>query len=380
MAKPTKHYGMWRIRWVDQNRKRHSEVYEKREDALLRLKEHELQVAEIKRGRRFPDPPPKKFEEIVEYWQKTRGSKRSRASDNSIIRMHLLPAFQGMWLSQIGTQEVELLAASKAHLHKNTLHHILTLLISLLRVAAKLNWLRVVPDVEKPKIKLFSKDFCYLRTEDEIHRFLRSAREEGELEFALYATAVYTGMRQGELAGLRWNEVDFEKRLIIVAHSWNGPPKNGEERPVPIVDALLPILSAWRLRSRGAFVFPGPDGGMFKKCTRGFRAAFRSTLKRAGFPMVQRNGRSVPYIRFHDLRHSFASAWMVNGGSFFKLQQILGHASPQMTMRYAHFAPNAYAAEYGRFGAGISLDEAKVLTLVDDSRAPDERSGTSLQR
>lgn len=377
MARPTKHYGMWRIRWVDENRKRHSEVHEKRDDAVLRLREHELRVAEIKRGRRFPDPPPKFFEEVVEYWQKTRASKRSRDSDNSIIRAHLLPAFRGKLLSQIGKQDLDLFAASKAHLHKNTLHHILTLLISLFREAVELNWLRTAPKIEKPKIKLFSKDFSYLRTEEEIHRFLRAAREEGELEFTLYATAVYSGMRQGELAGVRWSEVDLEKRLIIVAHSWGGPPKNGEDRPVPIVDALLPILAAWRLRSRGTFVFPNRDGGMFSKCARVFQESFRATLDRAGFPRVERHGKLRRYIRFHDLRHSFATHWMLNGGNFFRLQQVLGHASPQMTMRYAHFAPNAYAAEYGRFGAGISLDVAPVVSLVQPG---DEPRAHSLQR
>lgn len=81
------------MRWVDENRKRHSEVHEKRDDAVFRLKELEARVAEVKRGRRLPDPLPKRFEEIVEYWQKTRATKRSKASDDSIIRAHRLPAF-----------------------------------------------------------------------------------------------------------------------------------------------------------------------------------------------------------------------------------------------------------------------------------------------
>ena len=71
----------------------------------------------------------------------------------------------------------------------------------------------------------------------------------------------------------------------------------------------------------------------------------------------------VRYIRFHDLRHTFATHWMMSGGEFFKLQQVLGHASPQMTMRYAHFAPTAFAADYGRFGAALSTEAAKVVPL-----------------
>jgi integrase len=362
VAKPTKHYGMWRIRWVDENRGRHSEVHEKRDDAVARLKEHEHRVSEIKRGRRLADPPPKSFDEVADHWLKTRAVlKRSRACDVSIIRAHLRPAFTGMQLADITKLELDAFCASKAHLHKNTQHHILTLLVSLFRTAVGLGWLRKAPEVEKPKLKLFSRDFHYLRTSDEILRLLRSTREEGELEFALYATAVYTGMRQGELAGLMWGEVDLEKRLIVVAHSWDGPPKNGEDRPVPVVDALLPVLAAWRLRSSGKFVFPNRDGGMFSRSARVFQETLHSILDRAGFPKVERNGRTRRYVRFHDLRHSFATHWMMNGGNFFKLQQILGHASPQMTMRYAHFAPAAFAADYGRFGEALALSEALIV-------------------
>jgi integrase len=362
VAKPTKHYGMWRIRWVDENRCRHSEVYEKRDDAVFRLREHEQKVAEIKRGRRLPDPPPKKFEEVDAYWMRTRAAgKRSRACDESLLRAHLRPAFSGKVLSEIRKVEIDSFVASKAHLHKNTRHHILTLLVSLLSQAIELGWLRSLPKIEKPKLKLFSRDLHYLRSGEERDRFLRAASDQGELGFALYATAHFTGMRQGELAGLRWSEVDLEKRLIIVAHSWDGPPKNGDPRPVLIVDALLPIMASWRLRSSSPFVFPNRDGAMFSKCARVFQESFHATLDRAGFPMVERHGRLRRYIRFHDLRHSFATAWILYGGDFFKLQQILGHASPQMTMRYAHFAPSAFAADYGRFGEALILGDALVV-------------------
>ena len=60
---------------------------------------------------------------------------------------------------------------------------------------------------------------------------------------------------------------------------------------------------------------------------------------------------------------------MMNGGDFFKLQAILGHASPQMTMRYAHLAPAAFAEDYGRFGAAASGKPAKVLPLTTGGNA-----------
>ena len=81
-------------------------------------------------------------------------------------------------------------------------------------------------------------------------------------------------------------------------------------------------------------------------------------------PKVQRNGKERPYVRFHDLRHTFASHWAMKGGDLFKLQKILGHQSVQMTMRYAHLAPDAFRDDYGRLGTAIAVGEADVIELT----------------
>lgn len=71
----------------------------------------------------------------------------------------------------------------------------------------------------------------------------RSTHRDG-----VYSTAVRTGMRAGELAGLEWADVNFEQRLITVQRSFEGLTKSGEVRLIPILDVLLPELRAWRLR------------------------------------------------------------------------------------------------------------------------------------
>jgi integrase len=86
-------------------------------------------------------------------------------------------------------------------------------------------------------------------------------------------------------------------------------------------------------------------------------------LETAGLPKVQRNGKSRHYITFHDLRHTFASHWAMKGGDLFKLQKILGHQSVQMTMRYAHLAPDAFRDDYARLGAYVDPSPAEVITL-----------------
>jgi integrase len=87
---------------------------------------------------------------------------------------------------------------------------------------------------------------------------------------------------------------------------------------------------------------------MFGPSARIFQEVLHRVLAAAGFPKTQRGGKERPYIRFHDLRHTFASRWVMKGGDLFKLQKILGHQSVQMTMRYAHLAPDAFKDDYAR--------------------------------
>ena len=202
----------------------------------------------------------------------------------------------------------------------------LTLLGTLLRAAAafKVPWILRVPKFNKPKIALFSRDYQWLRNDDEIRRFLNAAREEGEHFFTFYAVAIFTGLRAGEVAGLEWPDVDFERRLITVHRSYAGPTKSDRVRYVPILDPLVPLLKAWRLRNPGQLVFTNSVGHMIAPSSQIFQEVLHRVLERAKFPRVTRNGKERHYVRFHDLRHTFASLWVMKGGDIFKLQKILG--------------------------------------------------------
>ncbi len=76
-------------------------------------------------------------------------------------------------------------------------------------------------------------------------------------------------------------------------------------------------------------------------------------------------GPNRPYkrITFHDLRHTFASHWVMREGDIFRLQKILGHQSMQMTQRYAHLAPEVYSQEWGRL-VDVVPREAEVLPFA----------------
>jgi integrase len=365
VSKPIKHYDKWRIRWIDEQGRRQSEVHEDRKGAALALQRHELEVEERRRGLRPAAAAPRTFREAAEYWEKNRAPlKRSRRDDICILKQ-LRAAFAEVSLVDAAAwiPHLDRYVASKVHLHKKTISNHLTLLGSVLNLAVELGWMTKAPRIRKPKVRLISRDYSYLRSDEEIARFLRVAREEGLEVHALYATAVYTGLRAGEVAGLLWADVDLDRRLITVQRSFEGPTKADDVRYVPILDALLPILREWRLRHPGRLVFTNRDGAMHGKSGRVFQEVLHRVLDRAEFPRIERGGKQVRYIHFHDLRHTFASHWVMKGGDLFKLQKILGHKTVQMTMRYAHLQPAAFREDYARFVA-LETGAANVLPLV----------------
>jgi integrase len=365
MAKPVKHYGKWRIRWVEPTGERRSEVFENRNDAVLVLQRNEVAAAEVRRGLRLAAPPKKTVNELCDYWLKNRTPlKRSPKDDESIIRRHIRPAFGHLLVTEVGVAHIDKFRAERVQLQKKTVNNALTTFITMMKAALELGWLLRLPAVKKPKVRLFNKDYRYIKTRDEIHRFLQAAKEEGEVPFAMFATAIYTGARAGELAALRWDDVNFEQRLIRIERSFDGPTKAEDLRFVPILDALLPTLRAWKLRCPGALLFPNETGGMYGSSGRIFQEVFHRVLDQAGFPKAKKpNGGTRWYITFHGLRHSFASHWMMAGGDIFRLQKILGHKSMQMTERYSHLAQGVYVADYGRLGSAPDLEVAEVLPL-----------------
>jgi integrase len=378
-GKPRLEYGKWRIRWQDYAGQRHSEVFDTELDAINELRRRELEAEDVRRGLRpAVRAPDKTCGDAFDYFLKHRSpQKRSEYDDKNIVKVHLRPALGHVLLRDLNIAHIDRFVAERRHLNTKTISNLLTLLITMLNVAKdELRWIPELPRIRKPKSRDTHDTFRYFQTDAEIGRFLRAASDVGEHVHAFYATAVYTGMRAGELAGLRWTDIDFNRRLIIVQRSFDGPTKSGSVRWVPILDTALAVLRKWRLQCPSEFVFPNQRNKMHVASARIFKQVFRRTLHNAGFEerivirkyKHRKTGQlaearsSRPHIRFHDLRHTFASHWVMKGGDIFKLQKILGHSTVQMTMRYAHLAPHAFVEDYGRFNghAGSTGDVANL--------------------
>jgi integrase len=138
--------------------------------------------------------------------------------------------------------------------------------------------------------------------------------------------ALHTGMRKGEILGLKWDQINWEKCNILLTDT-----KNGEPRRVPIDSILLHELSEQRQRiEKSEFVFPSYDRTGKVVALADVKVAFGRVLKDAG----------ILNFRFHDLRHTFASHYMMSGGNLYTLAKILGHKDIKMTQRYADLSPD----------------------------------------
>jgi integrase len=190
-------------------------------------------------------------------------------------------------------------------------------------------------------------------TLEEVQKMIAYARaKKGACNAAMLETAFATGMRRGELYGLKWEDVDFEKTMLSIRHNYDRKPKSGKSRVVPIEASLGTSLKVWKAQSPYSkdkdFVFPTPEGAM--RAEGAHWAAFvKRTAQKAG---VLRPGLS----RFgHLTRHTFATLYLRAGGSDVLLAKMLGHKDTRLVHQvYAHFCADDLAADMLR--CGFSLD------------------------
>lgn len=149
-------------------------------------------------------------------------------------------------------------------------------------------------------------------------------------------TALFTGMRRGELLALTWDCINWVKGKITVDKNYVngrlGTPKSSKNRYVDMSDELARVLKEWRLacpHSELNLVFPNSEG-KYQSADNMIKRRFIPSLSRAG----------IDSIRFHDLRHTYASLLLANGAPMKYVQTQLGHASITMTMDlYTHLLP-----------------------------------------
>jgi len=137
-------------------------------------------------------------------------------------------------------------------------------------------------------------------------------------------TALLTGMRQGELLALRWDDVNFENNLLTISAKVS---KSKKERRIPISRILRKILLEQKLKTSTSFVFVTQEDKPYsQKNFRNLKRTFTTAKLKA----------KIEDFKFHDLRHTAATRMAENGASIIAVQNILGHADIKTTMKYFH--------------------------------------------
>ena len=262
---------------------------------------------------------------------KEKGGKRSMREDRRIVGKRLLPAFgahtpiadiTGPMIAQYERQRTGQVGAS-------TVCNELSVMKHLLRLARRWGYVRDVPDIEMPR-KPDPKD-RYLET-DEIARLLVACAEsKNPYLLTIVTAALNTGMRKEELLGLEWERVNFSTFTITLYKT-----KSGKPRGIPInadLERALVALQPDPAKRRGR-LFVKKDGRAWGQV----RTAFEMALDRAG----------IKHFTFHDQRHTFASHFVMRGGSLQDLKEILGHSDLRLTLRYAHLSTQHLRASMER--------------------------------
>ena len=200
----------------------------------------------------------------------------------------------------------------------------------------------VLPEVEHKELQTIPAE--------DLAKFLREAKASGVYE--MYYIELATGLRRGELLGLKWSDIDFANRVIRVQRQVariNGeiveaPLKTKNSyRNISISEDTAEVLRAQKEKVDSEYVFPSPNGGPISPDS--VNHMLQRVLERAGLPKV----------RFHDLRHTFATIALQNGVDIKTVSGMLGHYSAGFTLdTYAHVTTAAQKEAANTMGNVLS--------------------------
>ncbi len=265
------------------------------------------------------EPKPIKFHEFAKEfleWAKVNHKSSSRSRELSNMR-NLETAFKNKNIHEITTWDIERWKVKrKGEVKPATVNRELATLKSMLSKAVEWGRLKESPTRKIKLLKGITKRLRYLMP-DEVQRLLSNCSDHLK---PIVTVAVHTGMRKGETLSLRWDQIDFEKGIITLVDT-----KNDQRRYVPMDETVKSTLRG--LERKGDYVFCGLKPG---RPLVWIELSFHNALEKSG----------IDDFRIHDLRHTFASNLIMAGIDLMTVKELLGHKTIEMTLRYAHLAPD----------------------------------------
>ena len=303
--------------------------------------------------------------EWLDIWAKDYlGGVRPRTADSyqSIIKHHLKPGLGAIRLEELNTPTVQHLYNSLARKYSaKTMLCIHGVLHKALQQAVAVGYLKfnvsdacTLPRIERQELHPLD--------EEESKSFLKAI--QGHRHEALFTVTLFTGLREGEVLGLRWECVDFERGLLTINKQlqkgrrgegyYLAPTKNGKDRTVAPAAFVMEILKRHRSSQTEQRLKAGPlweDSGLVFTNGLGHHLSHQAVYR--SFKVVAAAiGR--PDARFHDLRHSYAVAAIRSGDDIKTVQGNLGHATAAFTLDvYGHVTEQMKKASAARMDSYI---------------------------
>ncbi len=284
---------------------------------------------------------------LTEFWEKiylplanSRKTPDTMKIENWQFRAWIMPLLGDTPIRDLNTTHVESLLSNmrKAGKANRTQVHLRGILNVIINAAIQEGFFEGINPCQRVKVKKKDNQRVRFFSAEEATQLLEVLKARSMQLHDEALLSLFCGLRAKEIFLLTWADVDFDNHQIFIRD-----PKNHKDRFAFMTSEVEAML---RLRSRGqrpsSYVFPKEDGGYQKSVS----TIYRDVIKELGFNEGISDRRLK--VVFHTLRHTFAS-WLVQDGTpLFTVSKLMGHSSIQMTMRYAHLAPDHLRQAAGR--------------------------------
>ncbi len=314
---------------------------------------------EISKGVYIPARQIPVFADVVKEWLEHK-KVNIRESTWSVYEGHArnhFRDFDSLKIDRITTKSIEQFIVKRQSDGMNiaTLRKILVTLGQIFSLAVRRNYITVNPldNAERPRKSGNENDThsIHVLSPEEIKGFLSQIKE---LKYrTLFNLAIFSGARQGELLGLKWNDVLWDKKQVHIQRTFNNgrfyPPKTiTSKRKIDIGPQMIILLKEW------CIACPVSDQNLIFQTSAGQPLNHSNLVNRQFLPALKSAG--IQRIRFHDLRHTYASLLIEQGENIKYIQTQLGHSNPTVTLNvYAHLMKESNQASAKRLENAINI-------------------------
>jgi integrase len=304
---------------------------------------------EVERGTFMARQETPAFSEVAKNWIKKK-ELNLRSSTWAVYDGHInnhFTEFTNVAINRIDTAQVEkwITARQQQGMNILTIRKILVTLGQIFSYAVRHKYIESNPlrDAERPRgMGVEMNTTIKILAPDKIKKLIEA--ETDQKYRMIYLLAIMTGARQGELLGLKWSDIDWENKQIHIQRTfnngaWYDTKTSTSNRMVDIGKATISELKKWKLacpKNKLNMVFPNEVGEPIDHHNL-VKRHFKPALNAANEVLEKDNLPKIPQIRFHDLRHTYASLLIEQGENIKYIQTQLGHSSPTVTLNvYAH--------------------------------------------